>query len=236
MQLIVTRPLEDAGPLRAKLKALGHEVTVAPLMTIKPREGALIPERPWAFAVATSANAIRSLSRDHRLKSLRILTVGPQSLAAARQAGFTRAEAHGGDVKGLARFIQSNFAPNQGPILYLSGAETTGDLMGTLTAHGFDCARVILYDAAPASDLGTAAVLLKSGDPVGVLLYSPRSARIWHKLVTAEGLLAGAAKVHYLCLSANVADVLPENWRKYVAGAPEEAKMLTLLEQIGGTL
>lgn len=236
MRLIITRPLEDAGPLRARLDALGHEVIVAPLITIKPREGVPIPHHAWAFAVATSANAIRSLPQDHQLESLRLLTVGPQSLAAARQAGLIRAEAHGGDVKGLAQFIISNFATSAGPILYLSGAETTGDLAGTLTAQGYECVRVILYDAVPATGLGSAATILKSPDPPGVLLYSPRTARIWLKLVAAEGLLAGAAKAHYLCLSANVASVLPENWLKFVAKAPEETQMLALLEQIGGTL
>lgn len=235
MRLIVTRPLEDAGPLRAKLEALGHDVTLAPLLTIKPREAVHIPKRHWAAAVVTSANAIRALPRDYNLQTLRILTVGPQSLAAARAAGFTRAEAHGGDVIGLAQFIISSFSPTAGPILYLSGAETTGDLAALLTAQGFDCVRVILYDAVPAAELGSAATILQSLEPSAVLLYSPRTARIWLELATQQGLTAEAGKASYLCLSTNVANVLPSNWRKSVAKAPEEARMLALLEQIGGT-
>jgi uroporphyrinogen-III synthase len=235
MRLIVTRPLEDAGPLSAKLQALGHEVTLVPLMTIKPRADVQIPNRAWAVAVATSANAIRALPKGHDIHSLRMLTVGPQSLAAAKQAGFARAEAHGGDVKGIAQFIFANFTPDLGPILYLSGAETTGDLHGALAANGFECVRVILYDAVPAIALGPAVAALKSDSPPGVLLYSPKSARIWLDLVTREALLPAAAKATYICLSANVANVLPGSWRRLAAQAPDETALLALLEQIGGT-
>ena len=40
MHLIVTRPEEDAMPLKARLEALGHTVTVAPLLRIVARHGA----------------------------------------------------------------------------------------------------------------------------------------------------------------------------------------------------
>ena len=87
MRVVVTRPEEDAGPLKAKLEALGHEVILVPLLVIAPRAGVWIEALPWQAAVATSANAIRSLTGHDELKSLRILTVGPQSLQAAREAG-----------------------------------------------------------------------------------------------------------------------------------------------------
>ena len=44
MRVAVTRPEEDAGPLTAKLEAMGHEVVMAPLMTIRPREDVSIPD------------------------------------------------------------------------------------------------------------------------------------------------------------------------------------------------
>ena len=230
MRIAVTRPEEDAGPLKAKLEAIGHEVTVVPLLAIVARPGVDIEPLPYQAIAVTSANAIRSLSGHHEVKSLRILTVGPQSLKAARAAGFKTAEVHGGDVDGMARYVRETLKPTDGPILYLSGAETTGDLHGQLIAAGFDCRRAILYDAVPACSLGAVAARLKSGEIDAVLLYSPRSARIWCDLVAKAGLLAEAALPRYLCLSRNVAAVLPETWFTRIAATPDDGAMLALLE------
>ena len=228
MRLIVTRPAEDAGPLRDKLAALGHTVTIVPLLRIVPRPGVTIPRRSYQAVAATSANAIRVLTDHAHLKSLPMLTVGPQSLAAARLAGFTRCEARGGDVDGLARYIGDKLDPSQGPLLYLSGAETSGDLEARLTQLGFAVERVILYDAEAAASLP--AFALEEHD--GVLLYSPRSARIW--ALQARDLPA-AACLHHFCLSENVAAVLPTAWPRSIAATADEASMLALLDRSAGT-
>lgn len=236
MHLIVTRPDEDAGPLKARLEGLGHTVTVAPLLRIVARAGGDIPDRPYQFAVATSANGIRVLANHDRLKSLRMLTVGPQSLATARVAGLTRAEARGGDVAGLAAYISANFVPDAGPVLYLSGAETSGDLQGTLQASGFTVDRLILYDAVPAATLGSAVAAIAKGEANGVLLYSPRTARLWVALTQQAGLALQAAKITHYCLSENVAGVLPETYPRAIAKSPHEDAMLALLEQSSRTV
>lgn len=235
MRVAVTRPEEDAGTLRAKLEAAGHEVVMAPLLTIAPRQGVVIPKRDWQAIAVTSANGIRALPEGHGLQSFRTLTVGPQSLKAARAAGF-QAEAHGGDVNGLAAFIRAELDPKGGPILYLSGAETAGDLEGQLAAAGFDCHRAVLYDAAPADTLGSAEAALRAGEIDAVLLYSPRSAKIWRKLVEDAGLLEAAGQIRNFCLSRNVASVLPEGWTKAVPATPDEQAMLALLAETEGSL
>jgi len=194
-----------------------------------------IPDRAWQAIAVTSANAIRALPAGHRLKTFRVLTVGPQSLKAATAAGL-QAEAHGGDVNGLAAFIRRSLAPRAGPILYLSGAETAGDLEGQLHSAGFDCHRAVLYDAVPAASLGAAARPLESGEIDAVLLYSPRSARIWLALAGAAGLVAQASHLRNFCLSANVASVLPDGWAKVIPETPDEQAMLALLAETGGRL
>lgn len=229
MRILVTRPEEDAAPLAAKLLALGHQVISLPLLTIAPRPHVEIPHEPWQAVLATSANGIRMLEDHDNLKSIRILTVGPQSLIAARAAGYVRAEAYGGDVTGLAAFIVANLKPEAGPLLYLSGAETSGDLEGRLAALGFACHRAIVYDAVAAADPAPLRASLPDAD--AVLLYSARSAKIWRDLVTKGGLLAEAARPTYFCLSMNVAKALPEPWSVKVAKTPDETAMLTLLEQ-----
>jgi uroporphyrinogen-III synthase len=224
MRLIVTRPEEDAEPLAVKLAAMGHEAIVAPLLRIAPRADVVIADRPFRAVIATSANAIRVLASHAafgELRHLPILTVGPQSLAAARATGFADAAAAGGDAIGLARHIAASLPAAGPPLLYVSGAATAGDLAGHLRAAGFTIERVILYDAVPATRLG---VDLAQAD--GVLLYSPRTARLWSEL-------AGDAARHlvHFCLSANVADALPDIMPRRVAARPDEAAMMALLSR-----
>jgi len=139
-------------------------------------------------------------------------------------------------VNGLAGFIREHLDPKAGPILYLSGAETAGDLEAQLATAGFECRRVVLYDAVPAESLGATGDALRQGRIDAVLLYSPRSAKIWRGLVEAAGLADRAARVSHLCLSRNVAAALPEGWKAAVSASPDEAAILRLLEQGGRTL
>ncbi len=235
MRIAITRPEEDAGPLKARLEAMGHVAVMAPLLVIAPREGVEIPALPWQAIAVTSANGIRALPHGHGLETFRVLTVGPQSLLAAKAAHFM-AEAHGGDVNGLAAFIRASLDPANGPILYLSGAETAGDLEAQLKAAGFECYRAVLYDAVKAHTLGAAEEALRGGGLDAVLLYSPRSARVWRGLVESAGLKEHAAQVMHFCLSRNVAACLPAAWPSRMAAKPEESAMLAMLEQKPGTL
>ena len=235
MNIIVTRPEEDGGPLKKRLEAMGHHVILMPLLRIVPRPRVFIRKLPYQAIVATSANGIRALTGHADLKSIRMLTVGPQSLKAAKDAGFLKAEAHGGDLEGLVAHIQKSLQAAGGPILYLSGNETAGDLEGQLRKAGFDCWRSVVYDAVQAKDLGPAEAALRAGTADAVLLYSPRSARIWCKVIWDAGLAQEAASAHYFCLSKNVAATLPKAWARTIAKSPDEVAMLALLEPAYGT-
>jgi uroporphyrinogen-III synthase len=227
MRLIITRPEEDAAALKAKLESRDHIAILAPLLKIVARPGAYVPPLAYQLICTTSANALKYVQVEDRLLAIPLLTVGPQSLSAAQEKGFKFAEAHGGDVHGLAAHASTNFDPQKGPVLYLSGAETSADLQALLMASGFAVERVITYDALvhTPNDIATA---LKGTD--GVLLYSPRSARLWCDLMAKSGLEKQAATPIYFCLSENVANALPRHWQKRVAKTPDEAAMLALLD------
>jgi uroporphyrinogen-III synthase len=235
MNIIVTRPEEDGSPLKEKLEAMGHSVMLLPLLRIVPRRPMFIRKLPYQAIAATSANGIRALTGHAELKSIRMLTVGPQSMKAAKDAGFIKVEAHGGDLDGLVVHIRKTLLASDGPILYLSGNETAGDLEGQLAKAGFDCWRSIVYDAVQTKDPGPAEEALRGRTADAVLLYSPRSARIWCKIVWDAGLAEEAASAHYFCLSKNVAATLPKTWARTVAKSPDESAMLALLEPAYGT-
>jgi uroporphyrinogen-III synthase len=227
MRLIITRPVDDALPLKAKLESLSHIAILVPLLKIVPRPDAFIPPLAYQFICATSANALKYLQVEDRLKTIPLLTVGPQSLVVAREIGFALAEAHGGDVHGLAAHAVAKFDSGKGPVLYLSGAETSADLQTILMSSGFAVERIITYDAVPQVPRDIEK-LLKGAD--GILLYSPRSARLWCDLIETSGLEKQAAVPMYYCLSKNVAKTLPGKWQIRVAKSPDEAAMLALLD------
>jgi uroporphyrinogen-III synthase len=229
MKLILTRPAKDAMPLAEKLRQLGHEPRLVPLLEIVPRLGVIVSQGNWQALCITSANGLGNKEVLAGLKDVPLLCVGPQSLAAARAAGFTRASAHGGDVEGLTAHIVAHLKTQDGPLLYLSGAATSGDLEGRLRAHGFSVTRVIVYDAlrTAAADLSHA---VTGAD--AVLLYSPRSAKLWLEQVEDAGVSEPVQKLTHLCLSQAVAKALPQTWPKTVASTPDEKAMLAVLETL----
>lgn len=229
MKLILTRPTKDARPLAEKLKGLGHEARIIPLLDIVPRRDTVVPPEKWQAVCITSANGLSNPDVLSDLKDVPLLCVGPQSLAAAQTAGFTRASAHGGDVEGLTAHIAEHLKPQDGPLLYLSGAATSGDLEGRLQAHGFSVTRVIVYDAVSTetADLSRA---VTGAD--AVLLYSPRTAKLWLEQVGNARIAAQVRHLTHLCLSAAVAKALPQDWRKVVAATPDEKAMLAALETL----
>lgn len=227
MQLIITRPEEDAAALKATLESKGHTAVLAPLLKIVPRANVFVPPLDYQVICATSANALKHFQAADRLKILPLLAVGPQSLAAAQSMGFENAKACGGDVHGLAAYAAASLDPKNGPVLYLSGAETSADLQALLAAHGFAVERVIVYDAVAEAPDEIGPELAKTE---GVLLYSPRSARLWCDIIANSGLEKQAVLPMYFCLSENVSKVLPPHWRKRVAKTPDEAAMLALLD------
>ncbi len=226
MRLIVTRPEEDATALKTKLESMGHAAVLMPLLKIVPRPVTQIPPLDYQLVCSTSANALKYLGTSDQLRNVPILTVGPQSLAAARTAGFKSCAAKGGDVHGLAAHIIKTFNPDGGPVLYLSGKEISADLQALLQAAHFKVEKLVVYDAVAQKPANVKTELAATD---GVLLYSPRSARIWMDLVTEGNLESLAAMPVYYCLSENVAKVLPHSWQTRVANSPDEIAMIALL-------
>jgi uroporphyrinogen-III synthase len=228
MNIIITRPEEDGEALAAKLRKLGHNPMPIPLITIVPRANIVVPKKTYQAICLTSANGVRSLRSIIDLENTPVIAVGAHSLEAAHQAGFKNAIAKGGDVDGLSMYVLDTFKQSAGPILYISGSETSGDLEGKLKLAGFKVDRLITYDAVPAKLAGRQFDLAKAN---AVMLYSPRSAKIWRSEV--EQLNVDISHINHICLSANVAAALPQSWTKNIAPHPTEQDIIATLDYKG---
>ncbi len=227
MRIILTRPVEDAAPLATKLRAVGHVPIVTPLLKIEARPDVLIPAKRYQAICLTSANAIRVLGNIDAIQDVPLFAVGQQSEQMAKVKGFEHVSAHGGHVIGLHKFLTGHLDLNAGPVLYLSGSETSGDMQGLLQSSGFEVDRIITYDAVKSS-LADYKTEIESAE--AVLLYSPRTAKLWASEIESLKLTQAAMRIKHICLSANVAANLPQSWPRAIAAAPREQDLLALLD------
>tara|TARA_R110000868_G_scaffold75153_2_gene217088 strand:- start:3980 stop:4696 length:717 start_codon:yes stop_codon:yes gene_type:complete len=235
MRLLVTRPDEDAAPLVAALEGMGHQAFHMALLKVRHLTAAAIPSRAWQALLITSANGVRALAAHGdvaALMPLPVYAVGEASAAAARDAGFARVTAAGGDVGRLAETVSGALKPQGGALLHIAGSVLAGDLKGALEAQGFSVERAVLYEAEAATQLPPEGrALIAEGGIDGVLFFSPRTAATFVKLVRDAGLEAQMAGLRAFCLSQAVADaLLPLDFGLVaVSGAPTQEGLLALV-------
>lgn len=233
MRLLVTRPEPEAERTAANLRTRGHVAIVASLLRIQPIADAEIGLGPWAAILVTSPNAAAAIVAQAPLRSLRALpvfAVGRRSAAALREAGFAEVNSADGDVHALGKLVAERIKPGA-PLLYLAGAERSGDLAGELSSRGFAVHTAVVYRAVAAAVLPHAAIDALEAGIDGVLHFSRRSAEAYVNAARAGGQLAAALKPPQFCLSAQVAEPLAHAGARDVRIAPQptEAALLSLI-------
>jgi uroporphyrinogen-III synthase len=229
MRLLVTRPEPDNERTAAVLRALGHDVALAPLLHIEPVANADFGSPPWSAILLTSGNGARALAKHPRrgeLLALPVLAVGRSSADAALAAGFADVTSADGGAGDLARLAAERFAGVTQPLLYLAGEDRSGELsVPGLTVH-----TVVVYRAAQAERLPPAAhSALEQGKIDGVLHFSRRSVESY--LACSNDIIGPALTPAHYCLSARAAEPLrlAGAVRIELAARPDEASLLALV-------
>jgi uroporphyrinogen-III synthase len=234
VRLLVTRPEHDARRTAAALRPRGHVVVVAPLLRVEPVPDADIGDGPWAAILITSVNAAAAIVRHKRLaelKSLPVLAVGDRSAQTMRAAGFANVISAAGGAADLTRLAAERLKQDQ-PLLYLCGADRTGDVPGDLAARNFVVRTAIVYRAVAIEALPRAATDALAQGIDGVLHFSRRSAATYVNAARSAGLAdAALKKPAHFCLSAQVAEPLAQVGaaRIEIAPRPEEAALIELI-------
>jgi len=234
VRLLVTRPEADAERTAAALRARGHTVAIAPLLRIEPVTDAEIGVGPWTAILVTSANAARAVAAHQRfaeLQTLPVLAVGERSAQAMRAVGFADVSSAEGAAGDLTRLAAARLKRGE-PLLYLAGADRSGDIAADLAAQNFLVCTTVVYRAVQANAVPAAAAEALAGGIDGVLHFSHRSAAVYVNLTRHAGLSERALKkpAHF-CLSAQVAEPLTQAGAVdiRIARAPTEAAMLSLI-------
>lgn len=234
MQALITRPVEDAGPLAAALAARGVTPVTEPLMIIRPVANPLITLADVQAVLLTSANAARAFARAVVRRDLAVFAVGDATARAARALGFRAVASAGGDVDDLARLIAARLDPRSGAVLHAAGAAVAGDLSGRLAAAGFRVRRVVLYHAEPVAALTPMTVAaFREQRIAAAFFFSPRTAAHFVTLVRAAAIDDACRRVAAFALSPAVAAALsPLTWAQIVrADAPEQQALLAAFDE-----
>ena len=238
MQVLVTRPPEDAAPIVDDLAARGHTAMVSPMLRVRYLAEAAPDLTGVQALLFTSANGVRAFASASGERDLPALTVGNATAAAAAEAGFARRETAAGDADALVRLVAATRDPADGALFHAAGTVTTGDLAGKLESHGFAVRRETVYAAEPAGAFtpnATAALRARTLD--AVLFFSPRTAKTFVTLAHAADIADACRGMRAVCLSPAVANAAAGlTWRGvHTARRPERAALLRTLDDLAGT-
>jgi uroporphyrinogen-III synthase len=217
MRIWITRAEPGASRTAEKVRALGHEPVVAPLLEVHPLPAEIELHGIGALAF-TSANGVRAFAERSPERALPVFAVGDATAAAARKAGFAEVASADGDLDALADLIAANARGLKGAVLAPGPREPAGDLPRALAAQGLAARALTLYETLP--------VFPRSIGPVdAVLVHSPKAGE---RLAVVLGGKPGPAAY---CISAAAAAPLAGQpfadirWAEH----PDEDSLLGLL-------
>ncbi|MET0273256.1 MAG: uroporphyrinogen-III synthase [Phenylobacterium sp.] len=223
----ITRAQPGAEVTAERVRALGHEAVVSPLLAVRVLDDVEVDLTGVAALAFTSANGVRAFAEKSGDRTLKVFAVGSATAQAARAAGFRSVLSADGDVDALAEGIGIRRTELKGAVLHPGAAEPAGDLAGALEKHGVAARRLILYETGPVAISASAARSLITCDVA--LLHSPRAAQVLAKLMKvhpAPGLRAlglSKAVIKPLARTPMAAKVFPP--------FPLEAALLNLIDR-----
>lgn len=241
MRILITRPEPDGVALAEALRAAGHEPVLCPLLRIVFLPLAPLSLEGVAALIATSRNGLRGLAQSEQgrgelafaARRLPLFCVGEATAGLARAMGFAAVWSGTGGAQDLVPLIEKQIAPADGALAHLAGERLAFDLPGALARRGYRTRLVPLYRAEPAESLPAAVVdALRERRIGGVMLMSPRTARLFADLFHHHGLVAAEGAPLCYCLSPAVAQALGASpgFGVRVARTPKAEDMLALVE------
>ena len=223
----ITRAQPGADATASRVRALGHQAIVAPLLSVHPVDGAEIDLTGVGALAFTSANGVRAFAELSNVRDLKVFAVGAATAAAAKAVGFRKVLSADGDVEALAEGIFGRQREITGVVLHPGAAEPAGDLVGILNAQGVAARGLALYDTAPVAFTDEELAGL-AGVEVA-LVHSPKAAEALAELLKIHPM----PQLKVLGLSKAVIKPLARAKiaHKAFAPFPLEAALLNLIDR-----
>lgn len=205
-RLLVTRPADEWERTAEAVRAAGFEPVAAPLFTVSPRDWTLPTVDPDALLLTSPRAAPALAAHRDALFGLPVFCVGARTAESARAAGFTPLLV--GDSDGAA-VVRQAVELGCHDILHPGGV----DRIDLPAPDGVRLHPVAVYESLAVEALGAEAVAaLADDETAGTLLFSPRAAAHFARLVDAAGI--ARAGLSLVALSAQVAAAAGPGWHR----------------------
>jgi uroporphyrinogen-III synthase len=217
----VTRALPGALVTADRVRALGFDAVVAPLLRVRPVGDGPIDVTGVGAIAFTSVNGVEAFAARSAERVAPVFAVGGATAAAARSAGFEAIITSDGGVAALARAIRARRHEIDGAVLHPAAAELAGDLSDA----GVPIRTLTVYETV-ATPRDSAFERLVPGFHAA-LVHSAKAARQLADILRRSP----APALRLLCLSPAVA--APLCGEITTAALPNEEALLNLLTDRG---
>lgn len=218
MRLWVTRTRPGAEATAERLKHLGHEPVIAPVLAYHALPKASLDLGRARALAFTSRNAVEAFAALTDRRDLPVYANGQATAAAARGIGFSQVSHADGGVAQLAELILK--AKVTGLIVWPGPTEPAGDLPALLAGGG------VVAELQPVYESQAIAVEVPSGLD-GVLVHSPKAARAVAGRLSRDG---ARGLVLFAISPAAAAPLAASGFsRVAVAARPNESALLDLI-------
>jgi uroporphyrinogen-III synthase len=217
----VTRAMPGAEVTAGRVRALGFDAVVAPLLRVRPVGHGPIDLTGIGAIAFTSVNGVEGFAARSAERAHRVFAVGDTTAAAARSAGFTDVLSSEGGVAALAGAIAAHAHEILGGVLHPAAAEVAGDLSDA----GVPVRRLTVYETMPTPRDAALEALIPGFH--AALLHSAKAARRLAAILRE----VPAPALRLLCLSPAVA--APLCGEISTAALPSEEALLNLLVDRG---
>lgn len=168
MKVWITRTWPGADRTAARLKALGIDSLIDPVLAVRSLNVEVDLERVDALAF-TSPNGVEVFEDLSPVRALPAFSVGEATTDALRRIGFERVETAEGDIEALARLLADR---RPGRVLALGPTEPAGDLAALAAGVPIKIQAIYETVARPASETA------KDESLDAVLIHSAKAGRV----------------------------------------------------------
>ncbi len=232
--VIITRAEPGASETEQRLIELGYAALKLPALTIEWAVAHKISPPPTgACYIFTSANGVRSVQHFGWPVDRPAVCVGPATMSAAEEAGFSNLKNADGNADDVVNLICECFSPDTAPVfVHVANEDAAGDVVRRLSAAGFVARFAPLYITRPTRWTDISDHWPDKPESAVLLIHSAKAA-----VVAADWLSAGDIDPSCLSLvgvsAKSIAPLGPERFSNMaVALRPNEIELMKALQSL----
>ena len=242
LSVLITRPVGEAEDYAGELEEYGFKTFLAPMLMISPLSFEVFDD--FDVLIFTSAQGVRVYFEGGGLVKGQAICVGKYTAREARAVGFNDVLDIAGTGKDIVNHIADTNTDQSVPSLryiHVGGKNVAYPIAQELSAAGFQCVHVPVYDAPAVDAIPDDVVHAMRENSVDVItFFSKRTAETFLDLVKTQNLQDTLNTIKCLSISDAVLECVrfyKYEWNElYVSSKPDRAGMLEQLQLIEGEM